>query len=220
VIRLLVVDDHPVVRTGLAQLLELAEDVELVGTADDGEIAVALAREASPDVVLMDLEMPGMDGIQATARIRAAGDGAQVVALTSFSDRERILGALDAGAVGYLLKDADPAELLRGIRAAAKGDSPLAPKAASALLSAREQRPAADLTPREREVLAQIAEGRSNGAIAESLVLTKRAVEKHINSIFLKLGLGNAEDVSKRVKAALMFLADSQDGKRPAPTRR
>jgi DNA-binding NarL/FixJ family response regulator len=198
VIRVLVADDHPVVRTGLAQLLQQADDVELVGTAEDGEQACEMARESQVDVVLMDLEMPGVDGIDATARIRAERPATQVVVLTSFSDRERILDAVDAGALGYLLKDADPDELLRGIRAAAQGESPLAPKAASAVLAAREERrPAEELTVREREVLIMVAEGLSNKLIARRLEISEKTVKAHLTHIFERIG------VSDRTQAAL-----------------
>ena len=136
-IRVVVADDHAVVRAGLVQLLATFADVDLVGAATDGEEAVALCAERQPNVVLMDLEMPVLDGIEATRRIRSSQPGVAVVVLTSFSDRERILRALDAGAAGYLLKDAEPAELRRAIEAAARGEAPLDPKAARALLSAR-----------------------------------------------------------------------------------
>ena len=177
-IRVLVVDDHPVVRAGLVQLLEEAQDVALAGMAEDGDEALAIVREQEPDVVLMDLEMPGMDGIEATARIREQAPGTQVVVLTSFSDSERILDALDAGAVGYLLKAGDPDELLRSIRSAAKGESPLAPKAASGVLAARTgSRPAEELTPRAREVLLMFAEGLPNKLIARRLEISERTVK-------------------------------------------
>ncbi len=197
-IRVLVVDDHPVVRAGLAQLLVEAEDVGLVGMAEDGTSALAMAREQRPDVVLMDLEMPGMDGIEATGSIRDEQPGTQVVVLTSFSDQERILDALDAGAIGYLLKGADPDELLRGIRAAARGESPLAPKAASAVLAARAgRRPAEELTPREREVLLMVAEGMPNKLIARRLEISERTVKGHVTHIFERIG------VTDRTQAAL-----------------
>ena len=142
-IRVLIADDHAVVRAGLGKLVDTAADIELVGAAADGEEALLLARETSPDVVLMDLAMPRLDGVEATRRIREACSDTQVVVLTSFTDRERILAAIDAGAIGYLLKDAEPEELISGIRAAARGESPLSPKAASALLAVRaERRPA------------------------------------------------------------------------------
>jgi DNA-binding NarL/FixJ family response regulator len=136
-IRLLIADDHAVVRTGLAQLAATFEDVELVGAAANGEEAVALCAERRPDVVLVDLEMPVLDGIEATRRIAEAQPEVAVVVLTSFSDREQILRALDAGAVGYLLKDAEPDELAKAVRAAARGEAPLDPRAGRALLSAR-----------------------------------------------------------------------------------
>lgn len=197
-IRVLVADDHPVVREGLARLLEQADDVEVVGTAEDGERACDIARECDVDVVLMDLEMPGVNGIEATARIRNERPGTQVVVLTSFSDRERILDAVDAGALGYLLKDAEPDELLRGIRAAAQGESPLAPKAASALLAAREERrPAEQLTAREREVLVMLAQGLPNKLIARRLEISEKTVKAHLTRIFERIG------VSDRTQAAL-----------------
>ena len=135
-IRVLLADDHAVVRSGLTQLLATVEDVEVVGAAADGAEAVDLALAERPDVVLMDLSMPVMDGIEAIRRLRGRDPEARIVVLTSFSDRERILDALDAGAIGYLLKDAEPDELIRGVRAAAAGEAPLAPKAASAVLTA------------------------------------------------------------------------------------
>ena len=195
-IRVLVVDDHPVFRAGLAQLLESADDLELVGTAEDGERALALAGQS--DVVLMDLEMPVLDGIEATRRIRRERPESQVVVLTSFSDRERILAALDAGAIGYLLKDAEPGELLRGIRAAARGESPLAPRAARAVLQARvERRPAEELSPRERDVLRMVAEGLPNKLIASRLGISEKTVKAHLTRVFSHLG------VSDRTQAAL-----------------
>jgi DNA-binding NarL/FixJ family response regulator len=198
VIRLLVVDDHAVVRAGLERLLANFDDVELVGTAADGEEAVARTAELQPDVVLMDLAMPVLDGIEATRRIVAARPETQVVVLTSFSDRLGILGALDAGAVGYLLKDAEPAELLNGIRAAARGEAPLAPKAAKALLAARSaQRPVAQLTERERDVLALLAAGLPNKQIALRLGISEKTVKGHLTSVFRRIG------VDDRTQAAL-----------------
>jgi DNA-binding NarL/FixJ family response regulator len=197
-IGVLVVDDHPVLRAGLAQLLEQAEGIALTGVASDGAEGVELAMAREPDVVLMDLEMPGVDGIEATRRIRASRGQTQVVVLTSFADRARILDALDAGAAGYLLKDAEPDELLRGIRAAAAGQAPLAPRAASELLADRfEGRPAAELTPREREVLGMVAEGLPNKLIARRLEISEATVKAHLTRIFERLG------VSDRTQAAL-----------------
>ena len=197
-IRIVIADDHAVVRAGLAQLLGTFADVELVGAATDGEEAVALCAERRPDVVLMDLEMPVLDGIAATARIRAAQPGVAVVVLTSFSDRERILRALDAGAAGYLLKDAEPDELGKAIRAAARGEAPLDPKAARALLSSRAAAGvAAPLSEREREVLAMVAEGLPNKVIAQRLSISEKTVKAHLTSVFRQIG------VTDRTQAAL-----------------
>ena len=197
-IRLAIVDDHAVVRAGLAQLVETMDEVELVGEAGDGEEAVALCAERRPDVVLMDLEMPRVDGIEATRRIRAAQPATAVVVLTSFSDRDRILRAIDAGAAGYLLKDADPDELARAVRAAARGDAPLDPKAARALLSARTTAaPADSLSEREREVLLMVAEGLANKQIARRLEISEKTVKAHLTSVFRQIG------VTDRTQAAL-----------------
>jgi DNA-binding NarL/FixJ family response regulator len=198
VIRLLLADDHAVVRDGLRQLLANVDDLEVVATAADGEEAVALAAEHEPDVVLMDLEMPRLDGSEATRRIVAARAETRVVVLTSFSDRERILDALDAGAVGYLLKDADPDELVRGVRAAARGESPLAPRAATAVLQARAtRRPEPELTQREREVLDLVGEGLPNKLIARRLGISEKTVKAHVTRIFQAIG------VTDRTQAAL-----------------
>jgi DNA-binding NarL/FixJ family response regulator len=198
VIRVLIVDDHAVVRAGIAHVLATADDIELVGSAGDGEEAVALARQHGPDVVLMDLSMPGLDGIGATKRLAEAAPDTQVVALTSFSDRERILQVLDAGACGYLLKDSEPAELLGGIRAAARGESPLAPKAATALIAARTQRgPAEELSEREREVLVLVAEGLPNKLIARRLEISEKTVKAHLTNVFRRIG------VDDRTQAAI-----------------
>jgi DNA-binding NarL/FixJ family response regulator len=196
--RVLIADDHGVVREGLARLLPTADDIEVVGTARDGAEAVSLYEEHQPDVVLMDLSMPGVDGIEATRRLMTERPDSRVVVLTSFSDRERILDALDAGAVGYLLKDAEPDELLRGIAAAARGESPLAPKAAKAVLTARaESRPAAELTAREQEVLGLLAEGLANKQIARRLGIAEKTVKAHLTSVFQRIG------VTDRTQAAL-----------------
>jgi len=198
VIRVLVAEDHPVVRAGLLQLLEDVKQIEVVGAAAGGEEATALAASERPDVVLMDLEMPEIDGIEATRRIRAADPEINVVVLTAFSDRERILDAIDAGAVGYLLKDADPGELVRGLEAAARGESPLSPKAAQALVAARAHRTTApQLTPREEEVLRLLAEGLPNKLIARRLEISEKTVKAHLTSIFQRIG------VTDRTQAAL-----------------
>jgi len=199
VIRVLIAEDHAMVRAGLAELLGNRDDVEVVGEAANGEEAVDRATRLQPDVVLMDLSMPEVDGIEATRRISEAVPKAHVVVLTSFSDRERILEALDAGAVGYLLKDLEPEELHRGILAAARGESPLAPKAAHAVISARaEARPATvELTEREREVLGLVAEGLPNKLIARRLEISEKTVKAHLTRVFQTIG------VTDRTQAAL-----------------
>jgi DNA-binding NarL/FixJ family response regulator len=200
-IRVLLVDDHAVVRAGLAQLVQSAGDMEVVGTAADGVQAVEVARAERPDVVLMDLQMPGMDGVAATRALHEEGSGAQVVVLTSYSDAERILGAIDAGAVGYLLKDADPEEILEGIRAVSRGESPLHPRAARELLTSRRSVAGADrapqLTGRELEVLHLVRQGLANKQIARRLGISERTVKAHLTSVFQRL------DVADRTQAAL-----------------
>jgi DNA-binding NarL/FixJ family response regulator len=199
VIRVLIAEDHAMVRAGLTELLGTRDDMEVVGEAANGAEAVVSATELQPDVVLMDLSMPELDGIEATRQISAAVPEAHVVVLTSFSDRERILDALDAGAVGYLLKDLEPEELHRGIVAAARGESPLAPKAAHAVLSARaEARPATvELTEREREVLGLVSEGLPNKLIARRLEISEKTVKAHLTRVFQTIG------VTDRTQAAL-----------------
>jgi DNA-binding NarL/FixJ family response regulator len=199
VISLLLAEDHPVVRVGLERLLANVDDIEVVGTAATGAEAVDLCDRLRPDVVLMDLSMPVLGGVEATAQIDAAHDGAvSVVILTSFSDREQVLAALDAGASGYLLKDADPDELIRGIRAAARGESPIAPKAAREVIATRsEQRTGPDLSLREREVLELVAEGLPNKQIALRLSISEKTVKAHLTNIFERLG------VTDRYQAAL-----------------
>ncbi|MBA2740800.1 MAG: response regulator transcription factor [Actinobacteria bacterium] len=197
-IRLLIADDHAVVRAGLSQLVSTLAEVELVGVAADGAEAVQLCAERVPDVVLMDIEMPTLDGIEATRQIKERQPEIAVVVLTSFSDRERILGALDAGAAGYLLKDAEPEELARAVRAAAAGDVPLDPKAARALLSAHTGTPKAhELSEREREVLLLLAEGLSNKLIARRLSISEKTVKAHLTNVFRTIG------VTDRTQAAL-----------------
>ena len=197
-IRVLIAEDHAVVRAGLTDLLANRADVEVVGEAADGEEAVARAVELQPHVVLMDLSMPRVDGIEATRRIAVEAPLAHVVVLTSFSDRERILEALDAGAVGYLLKDLEPDELHRGIQAAARGESPLAPKAAHAVIHARSSaRPAAELSAREREVLTLVAAGLANKLIARRLEISEKTVKAHLTRVFQTIG------VTDRTQAAL-----------------
>ena len=198
-IRLLLAEDHPVVRAGLERLLANEGDIELVGSAANGVEAVELADKARPDIVLMDLSMPELDGVEATRRIHAAHDGAiSVVVLTSFSDRAQIMAALDAGASGYLLKDAEPDELVRGIRAAARGESPLAPRAAREVLAARtEAPPVGQLSARERDVLALVVEGLPNKQIARRLEISEKTVKAHLTNVFQRIG------VTDRTQAAL-----------------
>jgi DNA-binding NarL/FixJ family response regulator len=198
VIRVLVADDHGIVRDGLSRLIGAQDDLELAGTAADGEEAVARAQELAPDVVLMDLDMPRVDGIEATRRIAAEQPGIAILVLTSFSDSERILGAMDAGAVGYLLKDASAEDVTAGIRSAARGESPLDPRAARTILSARTRPdPLAAFSGREREVLELLVEGLPNKLMARRLEISEKTVKTHLTSIFRTLG------VTDRTQAAL-----------------
>ena len=202
-IRVLVVDDHAVVRRGLTDLLSGAADIEVVGEAADGGQALVTARAVRPDVVLMDLQMAGVDGVDATRLLQAEELAPQVLVLTSFSDRERIVAALDAGAVGYLLKDADPDEVISGVRAVGRGESPLHPRAARELLLARTDAPGTagagnlKLTPREAEVLRLVRAGLANKQIARRLGISERTVKAHLTSAFQRIG------VVDRTQAAL-----------------
>jgi DNA-binding NarL/FixJ family response regulator len=185
-IRVVLVDDHAVVRRGLEQLLSGVSDITVV-------------RRTSPDVVLMDLQMPGIDGVAATRQIVADG-GPDVLVLTSFSDAERIVAALDAGAVGYLLKDAEADDVIAGVRAVSRGESPIHPRAARELLGARQGAPAnsiVDLTPRELEVLELVRKGLANKQIARRLGISERTVKAHLTSVFSRIG------VVDRTQAAL-----------------
>lgn len=197
-IRVVLVDDHAVVRRGLEQLLSGVDDITVVGTAADGEQAIEVVRRTNPDVVLMDLQMPGVDGVAATRQIVADG-GPDVLVLTSFSDAERIVAALDAGAVGYLLKDAEADDVIAGVRAVSRGESPIHPRAARELLGARHAGPAAliDLTPRELEVLELVRAGLANKQIARRLGISERTVKAHLTSVFSRIG------VVDRTQAAL-----------------
>jgi len=199
VITVLVADDHPVVRDALARLLEAADDITVVAAAATGRQAVEAALEHAPDVVLMDIEMPDMNGIAAARALQESGSPAHVVMLTTFSDRERIFAALDAGALGYLLKDADPDEIVRGVRAAARGDSPLAAQAAREMVADRRAVPggAAGLSAREREVLALVAQGLPNKLIARRLEISEKTVKSHLTRVFAQIG------VTDRTQAAL-----------------
>ena len=198
-IRIAIVDDHAIVRTGLTQLIETAPDLELVGAYADGRAAVDHVLADEPDVVLMDLSMPDMGGVEATRQLIARAADVRIVVLTSLADDHHILEALDAGAIGYVLKHADPDELLDAVRSAAAGDSPLDPKAARVLLDSSRTRRSADrdLSDRELEVLRHVAEGKPNKIIARELGITERTVKAHLTSIFNQIG------VSDRTQAAL-----------------
>ncbi len=198
-ITVLLVDDHALVRAGLAALLADAPGLQVVGEAADGTSAIEAAGRLAPDVVLMDLSMPGMDGIQATREILARNPLVTVVVLTSFAEHARVRGAVQAGAVGYLLKDSDPAELVAGVRAAARGQAPIDPRVTRALLPAApsEGGAAVRLSPREREVLTLVGRGMANKQVARALGITERTVKVHLNSVFRQLG------VTDRTSAAL-----------------
>jgi DNA-binding NarL/FixJ family response regulator len=197
-IRVLLADDHGVIRDGLGRLISALEDVELVGVAADGAEAVEQCRRLTPDVVLMDLDMPVLDGIEATRRVLTEHPQTAVIVLTAFSDRPRITGALEAGACGYLLKDADAESVADGIRAAARGESPLDPRVARTILDARSAPdPLAGLSQRECEVLGLLAEGLPNKLIARRLEISEKTVKSHLTRIFRELG------VTDRTQAAL-----------------
>jgi DNA-binding NarL/FixJ family response regulator len=188
-INVLLVEDHPVVRAGLAELLSGTDDITVVGAAGNGAEALEVLAEDEPDLVLMDLSMPVMDGTEATRLIAERHPGVRVVILTSFTDQKGILAALDAGADGYLMKDAEPDELFRGIRAAAAGESPLAPAAATVLIEERRWGGPAEMTDREREVLALLAEGLPNKLIARRLEISEKTVKTHLTSIYRRIGV-------------------------------
>jgi DNA-binding NarL/FixJ family response regulator len=187
-IRLLLVDDHPVVRTGLAGMLSAEDDFTVVGEAGDGAEAVALARKLSPDVVLMDLRMPRVDGAEATARILADSPGIKVLVLTTYDTDTDIMRAVESGATGYLLKDTPRAQLADAVRAAARGETVLAPPVVARLV--RQMRTTADgptLTPREQEILAAVARGLSNAQVGRELHIGEATVKTHLIRIFGKL---------------------------------
>ena len=196
-IRVLLVDDHPVVRSGLAGLLGGESDIEVVGEADDGAAGVALATELRPDLVLMDLRMPVMDGATATAAITSAGTS-RVLVLTTYDTDTDILRAVEAGATGYLLKDTPREQLVSAVRAAARGETVLAPPLAAKLM--RQVRGGDQLTPRELEVLQLVAQGRSNPEIARELFIGEATVKTHLLHVFDKLGV---DDRTRAVTVAL-----------------
>jgi DNA-binding NarL/FixJ family response regulator len=189
-IRVLVADDHPIVRSGIVALLQTAEDVDVVGEAASGEEAVELALALGPDIVLMDLRMPGIDGDEATARIHAARPEVRVLILTTYETDDSILTAIAAGASGYLLKAAPQEEILAGVRAVARGEFALAPRIAT-LLVQRVKTPAPTLSPRETEVLRLVAAGKSNPTIAATLFVSDATVKTHLLHVFEKLGVSD-----------------------------
>lgn len=199
-VKVLIADDHHVVRRGLMFFLKTQQDIEVVGEAVNGKEAVEMAGRLNPDIVLMDLVMPEMDGIQATRKIKEQHPGIIVLMLTSFSDRDHVLPAMEAGAAGYQLKDIEPDELVESIRSLMRGENTLHPKATSQLAKG----PADPvphmvnlLTPREKEVLAELTKGKSNREIASALFVTEKTVKTHISNIFTKL------EVQDRTQAAL-----------------
>ncbi|TDD68265.1 response regulator transcription factor [Actinomadura darangshiensis] len=203
-IKVLIADDHPVVRQGLRTFLGIQDDIDVVGEAEDGTSAVTLAESLKPDIVLMDLKMPGADGLTALTELRARGVTARVLVLTSVTERGHVLPAVQAGAAGYLYKDVDPAALVQAIRAVHDGHVLFAPDAAEAMLrdgtaggAGADDRGLAALTEREREVLVHIARGRSNREIARALVVSEKTVKTHVSNLLMKLG------VQDRTQAAL-----------------
>lgn len=197
-IRVLVVDDHPIFRSGLVHLLGGEDDLDVVGIVADGADVGRTVRELVPDVILMDLSMPVVDGIEATRYARAVDPGVKVIALTAFVDDDRVLRALDAGAVGYLLKDTEARELIGAIRSAVHGDAPMSAAAARTLVGERQRQTATvHLTPREHEVLALLADGLNNRRIARRLGITEATVKAHVTRI---LGALRVED---RTQAAI-----------------
>jgi DNA-binding NarL/FixJ family response regulator len=190
VIRVLVVDDHAMVREGLSAVLAADGDIEVVGQAPDGRAALDLVRDVSPDVALMDLSMPVMDGVEATGAMLDVAPDVRIVILTSFSDRARVRQALAAGAVGYQLKDAEPGALRAAVRAAAAGHVPLDPRVAQAVLPERAES-GPQLSAREREVLLLAADGLANKQIARALGITERTVKAHLGSVFRRIGVAD-----------------------------
>ena len=199
-IRVLIVDDHALILRGLSDLLEAAEGIEVAGAIDNGAQAVAIVTDLQPDIVLMDLSMPGMDGIETTRRVLLARPETKVIMLTSFSENARILAALEVGAIGYLLKDTEPEDIIKALRDAADGGVTLSPKAARALLPGNNHGgngSAVALTAREREVLSLVAAGLPNKSIARRLTISEKTVKSHLTRVFTVLG------VSDRTSAAL-----------------
>lgn len=196
-IRVLLVDDHTLVRAGLQRLLDQTSDIEVVAVAERGEEAVKLAEELTPDVILMDVSMPGQSGIESTRKICQKQQNAAVIMLTAATDRDRVIDAFDAGALGYLIKDSDPTVLIEGVRAAANGDAPLDPRAARAVLDNRRKDSGPSLSSRETEVLLLVSDGMPNKLIARRLGISESTVKAHLTSVFSQLG------VTDRTQAAL-----------------
>jgi len=201
----LLVDDHPMVRAGLATLISTTEDLRIVGEAESGEQALSKTGDLLPDVVLMDLSMPGIGGVEATRRILEQHPQVKVVVLTSFADQERVADALAAGAIGYLLKDCDSRELLAAIRSAALGHAPLDPRVARALLPSTTPSVQETLSVRELQVLRLVAKGLANKQIGRSLGITERTVKVHVGHVFRRLG------VTDRTSAAIWARANLAD---------
>lgn len=198
-IRVMIVDDHDMIRSGLSVFIEAFEDLELVAEARDGQTALQLCERLNPDVILMDLIMPHMDGVATTRAIREAHPEVQVLALTSFTEKQLVEAALEAGAIGYLLKDVSIDELADAVRAAHRGKPTLAPEAFQLLVAAKREADAAphfDLTDREQEVLALIVEGLNNNAIAGRLVISRSTVKTHVSNILSKLGVANRTEAA------------------------
>ncbi len=193
----LLVDDHPLVRAGLNTLISTTDDLEIIGEAASGEQAVSMAGDRAPDVVLMDLSMPGIGGVEATRKILGANLQIRVVVLTSFADQDRVGEALAAGAVGYLLKDCDPREVLAAIRSAALGHAPLDPRVARALLPSATSRVSDTLSVRELQVLRLVTRGLANKQIGRALGITERTVKVHVGHVFRRIG------VTDRTSAAM-----------------
>lgn len=200
-IRVVIVDDHTIMREGLAMLMETREDIDVVGQAADGAAAVELVRTVGADVVLMDVSMPGVDGVEATRRLYEQHPDTAVVMLTTFADGSRVMECLEAGAVGYLLKDAPPADVVAGVVAAAQGGSPLDPRVARSLVEAQRRAPSPrsdiQLTEKQRQVLGLVSEGMSNRLIARRLDISEKTVKSHLTTIYGLLG------VTDRVQAAV-----------------
>jgi two-component system, NarL family, response regulator LiaR len=204
-ITVMLIDDHRVVRQGLRDFLELQEDIEVVGEAANGEEGVQLARELLPEVVLMDLVMPGIDGVEATRQLKAASPSSKVIVLTSFADDNKVFPAIKAGAISYLLKDISPEDLAHAIRAAQRNEAVLHPEVAAKLMQEfstprANEAPVEQLTPREMDVLRLIAKGKSNKEIADALIVSEKTVKSHVSNILSKLHLAD------RTQAAIYAL--------------